>query len=94
MGDGGASLAHQLPAVQRGTHREAIAHKGMLLAGKVLAATAIRLFSDRALLEASQREVIMVGACRYAGQRLSGAVWSYGYRKTDGLTSAGIGQRP
>ena len=23
MGDGGASLAHQLPAVQRGTHREA-----------------------------------------------------------------------
>jgi len=29
----------------------------MLLAGKVLAATAIRLFSDRALLEASQREL-------------------------------------
>lgn len=37
--------------------RTAIAHKGMLLAGKVLAATAIRLFSDHALLEASQREL-------------------------------------
>jgi hypothetical protein len=41
------------------------AHKGMLLAGKVLAATAIRLFSDRALLEASQRELRMpVSVCQ------------------------------
>jgi hypothetical protein len=33
----------------------------MLLAGKVLAATAIRLFSDSALLEASQRELAGAG---------------------------------
>ncbi|HIB5588345.1 TPA: amidohydrolase [Klebsiella quasipneumoniae subsp. quasipneumoniae] len=46
---------HSWQLVSQG--RTAIAHKGMLLAGKVLAATAIRLFSDRALLEASQREL-------------------------------------
>ncbi len=50
----GTSL-HSWQLVSQG--RTAIAHKGMLLAGKVLAATAIRLFSDRALLEASQREL-------------------------------------
>ncbi|MCL0268500.1 amidohydrolase, partial [Klebsiella pneumoniae] len=46
---------HSWQLVSQG--RTAIAHKGMLLAGKVLAATAIRLFSDHALLEASQREL-------------------------------------
>ncbi len=32
----------------------------MLLAGKILGATAIRLFSDRPLLEASQQELAQV----------------------------------
>jgi aminobenzoyl-glutamate utilization protein B len=36
----------------------------MLLAGKVLGATAIRLFSDRALLTASQQELAQVLAER------------------------------
>lgn len=36
----------------------------MLLAGKVLAATAIHLFSDSALLEASQQELRQVLAER------------------------------
>ncbi len=44
--------------------RTSIAHKGMLLAGKVLAATAIRLFSDSALLAASQQELRQVLAER------------------------------
>ena len=44
--------------------RTSIAHKGMLLAGKVLGATAIRLFSDRALLTASQQELAQVLAER------------------------------
>ncbi|HBZ9026775.1 TPA: amidohydrolase, partial [Raoultella ornithinolytica] len=37
--------------------RTAIAHKGMLVAGKVLGATAIRLLTDGALLQASQQEL-------------------------------------
>lgn len=44
--------------------RTSIAHKGMLLAGKVLAATAIRLFSDRSLLTTSQQELAQVLAER------------------------------
>ncbi|MDU7374308.1 MAG: amidohydrolase, partial [Klebsiella michiganensis] len=46
---------HSWQLVSQG--RTSIAHKGMLLAGKVLGATAIRLFSDRALLTASQQEL-------------------------------------
>jgi aminobenzoyl-glutamate utilization protein B len=49
---------HSWQLVSQG--RTSIAHKGMLLAGKVLAATAIRLFSDSALLEASQQELRQV----------------------------------
>ncbi|MFK3708058.1 M20 family metallopeptidase [Klebsiella sp. NPDC088457] len=37
--------------------RTSIAHKGMLLAGKVLAATAIRLLTDETLLQAGQQEL-------------------------------------
>ena len=44
--------------------RTSIAHKGMLLAGKVLAATAIRLFRDTPLLTASQQELARVLAER------------------------------
>ena len=44
--------------------RTSIAHKGMLLAGKILAATAIRLFSDRSLLTTSQQELAQVLAER------------------------------
>jgi aminobenzoyl-glutamate utilization protein B len=40
--------------------RTSIAHKGMLLAGKILAATAIRLFSDKPLLAACQQELAQV----------------------------------
>ena len=53
---------HSWQLVSQG--RTSIAHKGMLLAGKVLAATAIRLFSDSALLEASQQELRQVLAER------------------------------
>lgn len=58
----GGYPAAQLAAGERG--RTTIAHKGMLLAGKVLAATAIRLFSDSALLAASQQELRQVLAER------------------------------
>ncbi|ELK0738032.1 amidohydrolase [Klebsiella oxytoca] len=44
--------------------RTSIAHKGMLLAGKILAATAIRLFSDRSLLTTSRQELAQVLAER------------------------------
>ena len=44
--------------------RTSIAHKGMLLAGKILAATVIRLFSDRSLLTTSQQELAQVLAER------------------------------
>ena len=37
--------------------RTSIAHKGMLLAGKIMAATAVRLFDDPELLEACQQEL-------------------------------------
>ncbi len=47
-------LPHSWQLVSQG--RTSIA-QGMLLAGKVLAATAIHLFSDSALLEASQQSV-------------------------------------
>ncbi len=53
---------HSWQLVSQG--RTSIAHKGMLLAGKVLAATAIRLFSDSALLAASQQELRQVLAER------------------------------
>lgn len=53
---------HSWQLVSQG--RTTIAHKGMLLAGKVLAATAIRLFSDSALLAASQQELRQVLAER------------------------------
>ncbi|MCW7864836.1 amidohydrolase, partial [Klebsiella pneumoniae] len=53
---------HSWQLVSQG--RTSIAHKGMLLAGKVLAATAIHLFSDSALLEASQQELRQVLAER------------------------------
>ncbi|MDH0310335.1 M20 family metallopeptidase [Klebsiella pasteurii] len=53
---------HSWQLVSQG--RSSIAHKGMLLAGKVLGATAIRLFSDRALLTASQQELEQVLAER------------------------------
>lgn len=53
---------HSWQLVSQG--RTSIAHKGMLLAGKVLGATAIRLFSDRALLTASQQELAQVLAER------------------------------
>lgn len=59
----GGYPAAQLAAGERGA-RTTIAHKGMLLAGKVLAATAIRLFSDSALLAASQQELRQVLAER------------------------------
>lgn len=49
---------HSWQLVSQG--RTSIAHKGMLLAGKILGATAIRLFSDRPLLEASQQELAQV----------------------------------
>ncbi|MGG8142219.1 M20 family metallopeptidase [Klebsiella aerogenes] len=49
---------HSWQLVSQG--RTSIAHKGMLLAGKILGATAIRLFSDRSLLEASQQELAQV----------------------------------
>ncbi|EMY3598972.1 M20 family metallopeptidase [Klebsiella aerogenes] len=49
---------HSWQLVSQG--KTSIAHKGMLLAGKVLGATAIRLFSDRPLLEASQQELAQV----------------------------------
>ncbi|HBR7307515.1 TPA: M20 family metallopeptidase [Klebsiella aerogenes] len=49
---------HSWQLVSQG--RTSIAHKGMLLAGKILGATAIRLFSDRPLLEASQQELTQV----------------------------------
>ncbi|WP_154933397.1 M20 family metallopeptidase [Klebsiella grimontii] len=53
---------HSWQLVSQG--RTSIAHKGMLLAGKILAATAIRLFSDRPLLTASRRELAQVLAER------------------------------
>ncbi|WP_174509339.1 M20 family metallopeptidase [Klebsiella oxytoca] len=46
---------HSWQLVSQG--RTAIAHKGMLLAGKVLGATAIRLLDDPALRQASQQEL-------------------------------------
>lgn len=49
---------HSWQLVSQG--RTSIAHKGMLLAGKILGATTIRLFSDRPLLEASQQELAQV----------------------------------
>ncbi len=49
---------HSWQLVSQG--KTSIAHKGMLLAGKILGATAIRLFSDRSLLEASQQELAQV----------------------------------
>ncbi|HCT3706791.1 TPA: amidohydrolase [Klebsiella aerogenes] len=49
---------HSWQLVSQG--RTSIAHKGMLLAGKILGATAIRLFRDRPLLEASQQELAQV----------------------------------
>lgn len=49
---------HSWQLVSQG--KTSIAHKGMLLAGKILGATAIRLFSDRPLLEASQQELAQV----------------------------------
>ncbi|HDH0726517.1 TPA: amidohydrolase [Klebsiella aerogenes] len=49
---------HSWQLVSQG--RTSIAHKGMLLAGKILGATAIRLLSDRPLLEASQQELAQV----------------------------------
>ncbi|EPK6502335.1 M20 family metallopeptidase [Klebsiella aerogenes] len=49
---------HSWQLVSQG--RTSIAHKGMLLVGKILGATAIRLFSDRPLLEASQQELAQV----------------------------------
>ncbi|HDT4315192.1 TPA: amidohydrolase [Klebsiella aerogenes] len=49
---------HSWQLVSQG--RTSIAHKGMLLAGKILGVTAIRLFSDRPLLEASQQELAQV----------------------------------
>lgn len=49
---------HSWQLVSQG--RTSIAHKGMLQAGKILGATAIRLFSDRPLLEASQQELAQV----------------------------------
>lgn len=53
---------HSWQLVSQG--RTSIAHKGVLLAGKILAATAIRLFSDRPLLTASRRELAQVLAER------------------------------
>ncbi|HBW0108952.1 TPA: amidohydrolase [Klebsiella aerogenes] len=49
---------HSWQLVSQG--KTSIAHKGMLLAGKILGATAIRLLSDRPLLEASQQELAQV----------------------------------
>ncbi|MCR1574018.1 MAG: M20 family metallopeptidase [Klebsiella aerogenes] len=49
---------HSWQLVSQG--RTSIAHKGMLLAGKILGATALRLLSDRSLLEASQQELAQV----------------------------------